>query len=205
MMIRVALVLASLIAASPASAQHATAGGSHLEGEDHQRLAQHGGGHHGAGRAHGQGPATAQPYAGFEARDIKALSPQEVANLREGRGMGLALAAELNGWPGPMHVLELADRLGLTAEQRAMAERLMAAMRREAIARGEALISAERALDRAFRETSVSAERIETLTTAAAVAQARVRAAHLVTHLEMAAALTPDQIRLYNQARGYSR
>jgi DNA invertase Pin-like site-specific DNA recombinase len=28
--------------------------------------------------------------------------------------MGLALAAELNGYPGPLHVLEMADRLQLT-------------------------------------------------------------------------------------------
>jgi hypothetical protein len=50
-----------------------------------------------------------QPYAGLEGRSIKALSEQQVADLRAGRGMVLALAAELNGYPGPMHVLELAD------------------------------------------------------------------------------------------------
>src|SRR5215475_1130417 len=55
-----------------------------------------------------------QPYAGFEQRPIKALSEQEVDDLRAGRGMGLALAAELNGYPGPSHVLELADRLDLS-------------------------------------------------------------------------------------------
>ena len=52
-----------------------------------------------------------QPYAGLEARSIKALSDQQIADLKAGRGMGLALAAELNGHPGPMHVLELADPL----------------------------------------------------------------------------------------------
>ena len=36
-----------------------------------------------------------------------------MADLRAGRGMGLALAAELNGYPGPAHVLELADKLDL--------------------------------------------------------------------------------------------
>ena len=38
--------------------------------------------------------------------------------------MSLALAAELNGYPGPLHVLELADRLGLSAEQRGKVQQL---------------------------------------------------------------------------------
>lgn len=53
------------------------------------------------------GPAAAQhqhghtPYAGFQQRPVKALSEQQVADLRAGRGMGYVLAAELNGYPGP--------------------------------------------------------------------------------------------------------
>jgi hypothetical protein len=55
-------------------------------------------------------------YAGFEARDIKALSESDLDDLRRGAGWGLALAAELNGVPGPAHLLELQDRIGLSAE-----------------------------------------------------------------------------------------
>ncbi len=44
---------------------------------------------------------THQPYAGLQARPVKALSDQQIADLKAGRGMGLALAAELNGYPGP--------------------------------------------------------------------------------------------------------
>ena len=47
----------------------------------------------------------------MQTRSIKALSDQQIADLGAGRGMGLALAAELNGYPGPSHVLELADKL----------------------------------------------------------------------------------------------
>ena len=64
------------------------------------------------------------PYAGMQTRPIKALSDQQIADLRAGRGMGLALAAELNGYPGPSHVLELADRLELSTDQRARVQRL---------------------------------------------------------------------------------
>src|SRR4051794_23181782 len=69
------------------------------------------------------------PYAGMQARPIKALSEQQVADLAAGRGMGLALAAELNGYPGPTHVLELADRLELSADQRARIKALFQALK----------------------------------------------------------------------------
>jgi hypothetical protein len=70
------------------------------------------------------GAQSGQPYPRLEPRPIKALSQQQVDDLRAGRGMGLALAAELNGYPGPSHVLELGDRLDLTADQRIRVQRL---------------------------------------------------------------------------------
>src|SRR6266436_8209713 len=79
---------------------------------------------------------TAQPYSGMQSRSIKALSDQQVADLRAGRGMGLALAAELNGYPGPSHVLELADKLGLSADQRARVGQFFESMRQEALPLG---------------------------------------------------------------------
>jgi hypothetical protein len=57
--------------------------------------------------------ASSSPYSGLEEWPIKALSDQQIADLRAGRGMGLALPAELNGYPGPIHVLELGDQLRL--------------------------------------------------------------------------------------------
>src|SRR5690349_20196195 len=83
---------------------------------------------------------TTQPYAGFQHRSIKALSDQQMADLRAGRGMGLALAAELNGYPGPLHVLDLADALSLSSQQRARVRQLYDAMKAETIPLGEMLI-----------------------------------------------------------------
>src|SRR5687767_11125254 len=51
------------------------------------------------------------PYVGQEDRAIKALDAKDVDGLLAGSGMGYAKAAELNGYPGPMHVLELAEKL----------------------------------------------------------------------------------------------
>ena len=59
------------------------------------------------------------PYAGQEKRAIKALAQGEIEGYEKGRGLGLARAAELNHYPGPMHVLEFSKELKLTKEQAA--------------------------------------------------------------------------------------
>ncbi len=143
------------------------------------------------------------PYAGLQGRQIKALSAEQVEDLRAGRGMGLALAAELNGWPGPIHVLELADRLGLDAVQRAAVQAQHAAMRQEAIAAGAEVIAAEAALDALFASGSPTAETIAAATEAAGRAQAALRAVHLRWHLATRATLTPAQRSRYAELRGY--
>lgn len=148
--------------------------------------------------------ASAQtPYAGMETRHIKTLSAEQIDDLRAGRGMGLALAAELNGYPGPKHVLELADSLALSAAQRASAETLFAQMKAETIPLGEKLIAQEAALNRLFAERAVKPASLATATQAIGDTQAALRAAHLKYHLSMLAVLTHDQVERYAQLRGY--
>ncbi|WP_368507600.1 hypothetical protein [Bradyrhizobium lupini] len=102
-----------------------------------------------------------QPYAGLEHRPIKALSQQQIDDLRVGRGMGLALAAELNGYPGPSHVLEFGDRLDLTADQRIRVQRLFDAMKQEAVPLGNKLVEQETELDRLFSARVVTSESLK--------------------------------------------
>jgi Spy/CpxP family protein refolding chaperone len=144
-------------------------------------------------RQHGQAP-----YAGLQQRAVKALSDEQIADLRAGRGMGLALAAELNGYPGPLHVLELADRLALSVEQRRHVERLYAAMKAEAIPIGDRLIAHEMALDRQFADRKIIA-----LTAQIGETQGELRATHLKYHLFTAELLTPEQAHRYAELRGY--
>lgn len=146
---------------------------------------------------------TAQPYAGMQARPIKALSDQQIADLKAGRGMGLALAAELNGYPGPSHLLELADQLGLSADQRATVRNLFEAMKAETIPIGESLIAQEAALDRLFVDRTVTSETLQVATAAIGEVQARLRGAHLKYHLSTAAILEPQQLHRYAELRGY--
>jgi hypothetical protein len=117
--------------------------------------------------------------------------------------MGLALPAELNGWPGPLHVLELADRLGLDAAQRAAVQAQHAAMLREAVAAGAAVIATEAALEALFTGGSPTAEAIAAATDAAGRAQGALRAVHLRWHLATTATLTPAQRSRYADLRGY--
>jgi hypothetical protein len=79
------------------------------------------------------------PYAGMQTRPIKALSEQQIADLVAGRGMGMALVAQLNGYPGPSHVLELADKLELSGDQRTRVQQLFDAMKAETIPLGAKL------------------------------------------------------------------
>jgi Spy/CpxP family protein refolding chaperone len=145
-----------------------------------------------------------QPYAGLQERSIKALSEQQIADLRAGRGMGLALAAELNGYPGPMHVLELADPLGLSAEQRARMQELFAAMKAEAVPLGEQLIAQEADLDRQFADKTMTPARLEASTNAIGATTGALRRAHLKYHLSTLDVLTPAQAQRYAELRGYN-
>jgi hypothetical protein len=143
------------------------------------------------------------PYAGMQTRPVKALSEQQVSDLRAGRGMGLALAAELNGYPGPMHVLELADRLDLSADQRAKVQQLFDSMKAEAIPVGSRLIEQEMELDRLFASRTITAERLKTMTASIAETQGALRDTHLKYHLSTAALLSQHQMQRYAELRGY--
>jgi hypothetical protein len=145
-----------------------------------------------------------QPYSGLEQRAIKALSDQQIADLRAGRGMGLALAAELNGYPGPLHVIELGDQLGLDDAQRTKMRSLLEAMKRETIAIGDRLIEEERELDRAFLSKSITPESLEAITRRIGATQAALRAAHLKYHLATVETLTRHQVMRYAELRGYA-
>src|SRR5437763_16752887 len=150
--------------------------------------------------------ATAQPtspYAGQQQRTIKALSDQEIADLLEGRGMGLAKAGELNSYPGPLHVLQLADRLELSDAQRAATVSLQATMRERAVSIGRQIIEAERTLDRAFADGRIEPATLRSQLDAIAILQGHLRAVHLETHLAQRSLLTREQISRYDVLRGY--
>jgi len=92
----------------------------------------------------------------MQSRQIKALSDQQITDLKAGRGMGLALAAELNGYPGPSHLVELSDQIGLTPDQLSKLNAMFDAMKAETIPIGETLIAQEQRLDQLFAGHAIS-------------------------------------------------
>jgi len=153
-------------------------------------------------QSHAANPAQS-PYAGMQERAIKALSDAQLAELRAGKGMSLALAAELNGYPGPSHTLELADALGLSEAQKQRTQALFAQMKTEAIAAGKQVIDSEAALDGLFRTGAADPASLQVATAQAARAQGALRAVHLGYHLVMREVLTPAQAAKYAALRGY--
>lgn len=152
----------------------------------------------------GHGPDHQKPpYAEMVARPIKALSSDQIADLKAGRGMGLSLPAELNGYPGPKHVSELSDQLGLSAQQRQTTAILIEAMSKEAIASGAELIALETKLETLFADRTASKARVRVVIDRIGAVQANLRYVHLKSHLAMHAAMTPEQTRRYAVLRGY--
>jgi len=143
------------------------------------------------------------PYAGQQTRKIKALSGEDIRALRAGEGWGFAKAAELNGWPGPIHVLELAEPLKLTASQRRDMKALYEKMRAAAIPLGRQLVNLESRLDRLFADRSVTPDSLAALTRQIGDVRARLRAVHLRAHLATPSILTARQVAQYNKLRGY--
>ena len=183
----------ALLSTAALSAILAVAGGALVT----PALAQH---------AHGgsQGAASSQLYTGQQVREIKSLSADDLAALRRGAGWGMAIPAELNGVPGPAHLLELRDEIGLDKGQIAAITTVRDRMREGAIAAGERFIEAERALDAAFAEGVPSANDLDRLVREAGEARAALRLVHLSAHLETPPVLRPKQTARYNALRGYA-
>jgi Spy/CpxP family protein refolding chaperone len=132
----------------------------------------------------------------------KSYSAEDVAELLEGAGRGMAKPAELNGSPGPTHALELAEELELTPEQRTQIQVIRLDMKTNAIALGRELIAMELALDQAFADGGVQAEALLAALDQIANAERDLRYVHLSAHLSTPAILTADQIRRYDALRG---
>jgi len=154
-----------------------------------------------ASAQHGHGGAGAE---GHQMAQACATEFEKVVG--EGRGFGLAFAADQNGYPGPMHVLELRDRLKLTADQEAKARDLMHAMFAESRPKSVRLLEAEARLRRLFAERVAEDAAVRAAVAEVERARSEVRLVHLLAHLKTRDLLSEDQRRLYHEARwGASR
>jgi Spy/CpxP family protein refolding chaperone len=149
-------------------------------------------------------PDTAvSPYAGQQAHPIKTLSAEEIEGYLAGEGMGLAKAAELNHYPGPQHVLALADELGLEEGQHRRTRHVFETMEADARGLGQQIVEKERALDALFADQDATEASVRAALREIGTLQADLRLVHLAAHLKMKDLLTDEQVAHYDQLRGY--
>ena len=150
-------------------------------------------------------PASYQSkYVGQEMREIKSLSEEDIKELQAGKGWGLAKAAELNGFPGPIHLLEMKHEIKLTKTQTEKIEGLYHEMNERAIPLGKKLIEAERVLNKAFAAREIDEKTLGELLDNIARIRNALRYVHLSAHLKTPPILSLEQIKLYGRLRGYS-
>ena len=149
-------------------------------------------------------PSYQSEYVGQETREIKSLSEADIEELTNGSGWGLARAAELNGVPGPVHLLEMKKEIGLSPEQTEKIEILYQTMKKQAIPLGLKLIELERKLNNHFADGTITEKLLDDLLEQIAHVRKQLRYVHLSTHLKTPGILTAEQIDLYNTLRGYS-
>ncbi len=150
---------------------------------------------------------TISPYAGQEIRGIKSLSPSDIEGLIAGSGTpfgGMAKLAELNGYPGPRHVLDLADDMDLTKEQKTQIETIYEDMNSEAKKLGEQIIEIEKEMNDKFADGSVTDAYLKEKVEESAEIYGQLRYVHLKTHLQMMDVLSKEQADKYDKLRGYS-
>lgn len=122
-------------------------------------------------------------------------------NIATGRGFGMAFVADHNGYPGPLHILELKDRLKLTAEQEAKAQAMMAATLAESRPKSARLLDAEAKLAQLFASGQADEASVRAAVAEVEKTRTEVRLVHLMTHLKALDLLTEEQRRLYSEAR----
>lgn len=142
-------------------------------------------------------------YVGQEKRLIKSLSKDDIEQLKNGKGWGLAKAAELNGVPGPSHILQMKDEISLSKEQEEKIRSLFEDMKSKAIPLGNELIELERKLNESFANRTITSELLDQQLTSISEVRKNLRYVHLQTHLVTPTILTAEQIHKYNQLRGY--
>jgi hypothetical protein len=181
----------------------------------HQKMAEHNMPHrqqerkHKKGEQHSKQSDYKSSYIGQENRDIKALPPEDIKGLKRGSGTpfgGMAKPAELNGVPGPKHLLDMieAGKLEVSEKQKNKIESVYKRMKENAIKKGGKIITKEEKIDNGFEKRSIEQEELKDKIKTSANLYADLRFIHLKTHLEMLDILNEKQVEKYNKLRGYS-
>lgn len=144
------------------------------------------------------------PYVAQMASTVRGLSEQEIADLATGAGMGYARPAELNGYPGPLHVLELAEDLALTEAQEDAVRGIRADMLAKAVPLGQRYLELYAELEKRFREGDMDSAAVADHSARLGDLDGELRTVHLSAHLTTRDVLTQHQRFEYDRLRGYA-
>lgn len=143
------------------------------------------------------------PYVEQLDSPVRGLSFEEVDNLLNGQGAGYARTAELNGYPGLRHVLDLSSQLNLSFQQEKEIQAAFEQMKSQVKSIGETIVSKEQKLSKAFASREITNTELEKQTSELAELYGELRKTHLQAHLQINPLLSTKQIKKYNQIRGY--
>lgn len=129
--------------------------------------------------------------------------PSDRDSLLSGDGMGLAAFAELNGYPGPKHVLVLKEQLGLTREQVNNTEQLLSNVLVSAKFKGQEIVDAEEEVNKMFEAGNVSEKILRGRVERIGRLRGELRFIHLQAHLKMKQILSSNQVERYMELRGH--
>jgi Spy/CpxP family protein refolding chaperone len=150
------------------------------------------------GTVHAQAPDTA---ASAKARSLPA---DEVSSLLAGEGMGQASAAEFNHYPGPRHLLDVADQIGLSAGQKDAIRQIYLETIDQARKTGSKMVDKEAELSAAFAQGKITEDRLRALVAEIAELHGQLRLIHLAAHLKTRPLLSAEQVTKYEKLRGYT-
>ncbi len=146
------------------------------------------------------------PYRQQAETGLRGLGAKEIAELRAGTGMGLARAAELNGYPGPSHLLDAvkAGQFQASPEQVRRVQEIFDGMKSNAQRVGAQIIDEEARLEAAFHGATITETDLRSRVARIATLQGELRVIHLGAHLVTSAILSDVQVARYNELRGYT-
>ena len=136
---------------------------------------------------------------------LQAQIPADRDGLLNAEGMGQAKFAELNGYPGPKHVLELGDKLQLSDEQKKTVTAAYNDMATRAKDIGKQIVRIEGELNDAFARNFVNEKSVRDDAEEIGRLRGKLRSVHLNAHLRTKALLTAKQIEMYKTLRGVTK
>ncbi len=132
------------------------------------------------------------------------IVPSDREGLLNGEGMGLATFAEMNGYPGPKHVLELKDQLGLTQDQVLKTEGIMKGVQVSAKQTGQEIVELEEELNKLFETGKITEKTLRARLDNIGKLRGQLRFIHMQAHVKMKGVLSDNQIQKYVELRGHA-